>query len=84
MKEGKKDYHNKASSEDLKRHPEKIGEKKEHIRKAFTISVNHMTRKDYVGLVKGTQQIPLKHFQSEPQAKVESELSTAHPVAVGV
>ena len=37
-KEGKLEYREKASTEDLKLHLEKIGEKKEHIRRAVTLS----------------------------------------------
>ena len=79
LKEGKLEYRDKASTEDLKLHLEKIGEKKENIRRAVNISVNHLTHKDYLGLVRGTLQIPLKYFKSDPQANGEAESSTAHP-----
>ena len=43
VKEEKKSYHDKASSEDLKRQLEKIEEKMENIHRAVAISVNHLT-----------------------------------------
>jgi hypothetical protein len=71
VKEGKKEYCAQASLEDLKRHLETIGEKKEYIRRTVTMSVNHLKRKTYKSLVKGILQIPLKNFQSGPKFNIQ-------------
>ena len=76
MKNGTLEYRDKASTDDLKLQLEKIGEKKDNIRRAVTISVKH-----YEVLVKGTLQIPLKYFKSYPKVNGEAESSTACPAA---
>ena len=75
MKEKKKSYSDRASTEDLTRYLERIGEKREIIRMAVTISASQHTRKDYEGILKGTLQIPLRNFHSDPQANVSEEPS---------
>ena len=50
-----REYRYRASSDDL----EKSGVSKDMIKRALTISANHLSTRDYKGIVKGVMQIPL-------------------------
>ena len=56
--EGKREYRDRASSDDLKRFLEKYGVTKFMIKMVVTISTNHLSTSDYEGIVKVVKQIP--------------------------
>jgi hypothetical protein len=58
QKEGKREYLDRASYDDLKYFWEKSGEKKDIIQRFVTISAKHLSTMDYKGIVKGVKQIP--------------------------
>ena len=58
-KELKKDWHNRASETDLRRHLERQG---------VTVSAKHLSKNDYDGILEATKQIPLAYFEPPPQA----------------
>ena len=67
---------------DLKRYLEKSGVSKDMIKRAVTISANHLSTRDYEGIVKGVEQIPLMYFEPEPQAGGSAKASVVRPAAV--
>ena len=66
--EVKREYSNRASSDDLKRFLEKEGVSKDMLKRAVSISVRHLSTGDYKGIVKVFMQIPLIYFEPELQA----------------
>ena len=65
----------------MKRFLEKSRVSKDMIKRAVTISANHLSTRDYQGIVKGVQQVPLVYFEPEPQAAGSDEASVASPAA---
>ena len=73
-----REYRYRASSDDL----EKSRVSKDMIKRAVTISANHLSTRDYEGIVKGVRQINLMYSEPEPQAAGSDVAKNEHVAAV--
>ena len=81
-KELKEEWHNRVSETDLRHHLERQGMARDMVRRVITVTVKHLSEKDYDGIKKVVNQIPLAYFEPPPQASGSSRASVAHTPVV--
>ena len=70
----------RASETDLMRHLERQGVARDIVRRVVTLTAKHLFEKDYDGIKKAVNQIPLAYFEPPPRpAEAAERVCGTHP-----